>query len=158
MDQDEFRETYRQVNERFCAFEKSILTNQCCCEQAERFCIAEREGVHCKSDDSQQRCLAIIDLLREQARFALRTDNQTRRTLPHGKAIRIQVGGMRGIKELLEPTQPLPAVIENIDGLLQAAVKKFGALENLPFSAVMKHIAAFEPRKHASRRKNRNRE
>lgn len=87
MDQDAFRSTYREVNERFCAFEKSILTNQCQCSQAEKFCIAEREGVHCKIDAGQGRCLKILDILRHQARFALKTNDQNSKILPHGKAI-----------------------------------------------------------------------
>ena len=57
MDQDLFRQTYREVNEVFCAFEKSVLTNECSCHLAERFCIAEREGVHCRERRSQTRCL-----------------------------------------------------------------------------------------------------
>jgi len=154
MDQDEFRQTYRQVNERFCAFEKSILTNQCRCSQAERFCIAEREGVHCKQDESQHRCLEIIDILREQARFALHTNNQTRRTLPHGKAIRIQVGGMRGLSVLINPRQPPPETISDIDSLLQDILVKFGDFEELPFSEIMQHISAYETRKRAGRQKS----
>ena len=95
MDQDAFRKTYHEVNQVFCAFEKSVLTNECQCSQAERFCIAEREGVHCRAEDRQARCLKWLELLREQARFALRAEEQ-RQLLPHGKAIRLQVGGMRG--------------------------------------------------------------
>ncbi len=153
MDQDAFRSTYRQVNERFCAFEKSILTNQCRCSQADKFCIAEREGVHCNSDDGQQRCLDVIDILREQARFALRTDNQTRRTLPHGKAIRIQVGGMRGLSRLLHPQQPPPEIIADVYRLLLDILDKYTHFSNLPFSEVMQQIAAYETRKRATRRK-----
>ena len=100
MDQDAFRQTYREVNEVFCAFEKGVLTNQCGCRCAERFCIAEREGVHCRSEPGQARCLRWLELLREQARFALRTE-EDRRILPHGKAIRLQVGGMRGLLRVL---------------------------------------------------------
>ena len=31
MDNDVFRSTYRAINERFCPYEKSILTNNCEC-------------------------------------------------------------------------------------------------------------------------------
>ena len=44
MDNEAFRTTYRAVNERFCPYEKAILTNQCCCSRAKRFLIAERES------------------------------------------------------------------------------------------------------------------
>ena len=104
MDQDAFRRTYRDVNERQCAYEKSVLTNECSCSCAQRFCIAEREGVHCRSETGQARCLRWLDLLREQARFALRTEEE-RQLLPHGKAMRLQVGGMRGLQRVLGITR-----------------------------------------------------
>lgn len=155
MDQDAFRTTYREVNERFCAFEKSLLTNQCTCSQSERFCIAEREGVHCHSDEGQQRCLDVLDTLREQARFALRTDNDTRRTLPHGKAIRIQVGGMRGIYHVLHPTEPVPETVNDINVILLKALEKYADFSKLPFSDIMQHIAAYDVKKRSRRRRDK---
>jgi len=154
MDQDAFRETYQEVNERYCAFEKSILTNQCTCSQSEKFCIAEREGVHCKIDDGQSRCLEILSELREQAKFALRSDNKSKGVLPHGKAIRIQVGGMRGISHATYPDQPIPDKVQDVDRILLATLEKFTDFSKLPFSNIMQQIAAYEIKKR-SRRKDR---
>ena len=151
MDQDAFRKTYREVNEVYCAFEKSVLTNECRCRCAERFCIAEREGVHCRSEPGQARCLRWLELLRDQARFALRTE-EDRRMLPHGKAIRLQVGGMRGLKSVLDGREAENAVIEDVDGLLAEAEARFGVLEKLPFSAIMRAVAAYQVRKRSRRR------
>jgi len=152
MDQDAFRKTYREVNEVYCAFEKSVLTNECQCRQAERFCIAEREGVHCRSKEKQGRCLKWLELLREQSRFALRTEEQ-RRLLPHGKAIRLQVGGMRGLQLLVTPDVPIPASIADVDRTLAAAEQQFGSLTAVPFSAIMREVAAYQVRKRARRRR-----
>jgi len=150
MDQDQFRQTYREVNEVYCAFEKSVLTNECGCRCAERFCIAEREGVHCRSEQGQTRCLRWLDLLREQARFALRTE-EDRRILPHGKAIRLQVGGMRGLLGVLGEASNTPTTVEDVDGLLAEAEDRFGALEALPFSEIMREVAAYQVRKRSRR-------
>jgi hypothetical protein len=152
MDQDAFRQTYREVNEVFCAFEKSVLTNECRCSRAERFCIAEREGVHCRSEPGQARCLKWLELLREQARFALRTDEE-RRLLPHGKAIRLQVGGMRGLTLLMMPDVEKQVTIEDVDALLAGAEQRFGTLETIPFSEIMREVAAYQVRKRARRRR-----
>ena len=158
MDQDLFRQTYREVNEVYCAFEKSVLTNECRCSLAERFCIAEREGVHCQSEESQARCLTWLELLREQARFALRTEEE-RRLLPHGKAIRLQVGGMRGLLKLLngasenDTSTTDKTEIADVDGALAQAEERFGALEHLPFSEVMRDVAAYQVRKRSRRRR-----
>ena len=152
MDQDAFRQTYREVNAVYCAFEKSVLTNECRCRHAERFCIAEREGVHCKSETAQGRCLRWLELLREQARFALRTEEE-RRLLPHGKAIRLQVGGMRGVhKVMASDGEPAPNPIDDVDRILTAAELRFGALEAVPFSEIMREVAAYQVRKRRRRK------
>jgi hypothetical protein len=151
VDQDAFRKTYREVNDVFCAFEKSVLTNECRCSQAERFCIAEREGVHCRSSASQTRCLRWLELLREQARFALRTE-EDRQLLPHGKAIRLQVGGMRGVQQVLfGPAEDRQ--IDDVDGTLAAAEQRYGHLAEVPFSDVMRAVAAYQVRKRSRRRR-----
>lgn len=151
MDQDAFRRTYRDVNERFCAYEKSILTNECQCAEAERFCIAEREGVHCASDEAQQQCLEVLELLREAARFALRSSTEEG-VLPHGKAMKIQVGGLRGIRALLEPETPVTEQIADVHALLCRAARSYDGLGNLPFSQIMQQVAAYQVKKRSRRR------
>lgn len=151
MDQDAFRRTYRDVNERFCAYENSILTNQCNCSQARRFCIAEREGVRCLSAEGQTRCLEFLRLLRERARFSLKTD-RNKPVLPHGKAMRVQVGGMRGLAAALSDTQEAPPTIGDIFDLIGKALAQFHKLENLPYSRIMQHIAAYRGRPRSRQR------
>ena len=155
MDQDAFRETYRDVNERACLFEKSILINQCGCSQSERFCIAEREGVHCRSDAGQALCSEALNLLREHARFALRT-NEDKAILPHGKAMRIQVGGLRGIRKLLEPDATDPLAVPDVVRILEAAQESYGGLDSVPYSEVMPSIAAYQGKTRARRRRDRD--
>jgi hypothetical protein len=151
LDQDAFRDTYNAVNERRCPYEKSILTGNCACARAKRFCIAEREGVRCAADDAQARCLQFLKHLRLQARFALRTTDG-RSALPHAKAMRIQVGGLRGVRAALPSAEPADETadasspVDDVDGLLRAAVAHFGGLEQLPYQQIIQHIAAYKGR------------
>lgn len=160
MDQDAFRDTYNAINERRCPYEKSILTGNCACRRSKRFCIAEREGVHCTADDAQTRCLEFLEHLRIQARFALRTTDG-HAALPHAKAMRIQVGGLRGVRAALAADQPeagQAAPVEDVDGLLGAAVDRFGALEALPYGHIIQQIAAYKGRRSfRERRRQRKR-
>jgi hypothetical protein len=151
MDQDAFRRTYRDVNERYCAYEKSVLTNECRCSQAERFCIAEREGVRCGGDDAQAQCLEVLALMREAARFALKAASEEG-VLPHGKAMKIQVGGLRGIRAALEPDAPAGDPIDDVHGLLCRAREAFGSLAGLPYSAIMREVAAYQVKKRSRRK------
>lgn len=146
MDNETFRQTYRDINERFCPYEKTILTNNGACSRAERFCIAEREGVHCRSDAAQDRCLRFLDILRQQARFALRAALGAG-ALPHAKAMRIQVGGLRGLHAVLKPDRPIPHPIPDVNALVQGSEERFGDLGELPFQVIVQQIAAYKGRR-----------
>jgi len=157
VDQDAFRDTYNAVNQRRCPYEKSILTDNCGCARARRFCIAEREGVHCTADDAQARCLELLEHLRSRARFALRTTGG-QGALPHAKAMRVQVGGLRGVHaalteagdESLAPHKQRDGgasrQIDDVDALLRAASERFGGLAGLPYQRIIQAIAAYKGR------------
>jgi hypothetical protein len=145
MDQDTFRRTYREMNERICAYEKSILSRHCSCSQSKKLCIAEREGIHCISDEALQQCHELLETLRQQARFALKSNND-KAALPHGKAMRLQVGGLRGLFSALHPEAPIPESIEDIFELINQAKLRYGRLENLPYQTLIQQVSAYKGR------------
>jgi hypothetical protein len=145
LDSDAFRTLYRDVNERACVYEKAVLTNQCGCSEAHKFCIAEREGVRCGSDDAHQTCIALLETLRAQSRFALKGLGADQ-AIPHAKAMRLQVGGLRGIALALDPGTAAPAKVQDVRALIQAALEHFGDLAHLPFPLIMQQIAAYRGR------------
>ena len=151
MDENAFISTYRELNTRFCPYEKGILTNQCRCPLAQRFNLAEREGVHCTKDHAQAQCVQLLDILREQSRFALKTTRE-RGVLPHAQAIRIQIGGLRGLQMALDGPESAQERIEDVNGLISQAKEKFDDLQQLPFPLIMQQIAAYQGRRRRSRR------
>jgi hypothetical protein len=146
MDQDAYRRTYQEINERPCVYEKSLLSLHCSCSQARKVCIAEREGVNCLSDEAQEQCIELLETLRKKARFALKSNND-KETLPHGKAMRLQVGGLRGLYLALSPeAAATPDCVEDIYGLINRAKEVFNGLENLPYQILIKEVAAYQGR------------
>jgi hypothetical protein len=63
--------------------------------------------------------------------------------------MRVQIGGMRGLNKLLngDDTQ-----VPDVDAILQAAIHRWGSLEQLPFSEIMPSIAAYKGKTRARRR------
>ena len=154
MDQDAFRETYRGVNERACIFERAVLTRQCDCSRAERFCIAEREGVACNSKEGHEHCAVFIAVLREKARFALRdTAAEGKDALPYGKAMRVQVGGLRGLQTALRTKSSSAGSIDDVYDLIRKAIATYGKIDAVPFADIMPHIAAYRGRTRSRRRR-----
>jgi hypothetical protein len=158
MDNDAFRDTYRAVNTRACVFEKTILTNNGACSLAQKFCIAEREGVHCGADAALADCSELLTTLRRQARFTLKTiaadATPGADALPHAKAMRIQVGGLRGLQAALTPDQPVPVRIADIRDTVRTALARFGGLDALPFQDIIKQIAAYQGRRRGLKKRN----
>lgn len=148
MDSEVFRDTYAAINPRRCVHEGAILSGECGCAQAARFCLGEREGVGCRSEQAQARCAEFQRLLRERARFALHESSQeSTRPLPHGRGRRLQLGGLRGLAALLDASPSGSRPIPDIAALLDAAMTRFGTLAALPFHALMPAIAACQRRR-----------
>ncbi|MGD8926832.1 MAG: hypothetical protein PVG20_08265 [Thioalkalispiraceae bacterium] len=145
MEEKEYRTTYKEFNQLRCLFEKSILSRTTMCEYAHRFCLADREGVACKNNDAHTQCNILIQNLRTNARFALK-QTSTDEPLPHAKEMKVQTGGLLGLNTILHATKQ-PTNIENIFGLIQEAVRKYGNLSALPYDEITRAIVKFESRK-----------
>ena len=72
-------------------------------------------------------------------------------TLPHAKAIRLQVGGLRGLHASLHDQQPPASSIKDIHDLINKAAETFNGLDHLPFQEIIKQIAAYKGRSRRSR-------
>ena len=154
MDETEYRQTYREVNERRCVFEKAINARRCSCNKSQRFNLADREGVSRTSESGCIRCKQLLGLLRNNAGFALQMTNVPG-PLPHSKEVKVQIGGMLGIQKLLHPDMSNDDLVHDINGLAETAVQQFSALDNLPYSEIVKSIVNFEGRLRRRSRKGK---
>ena len=142
MEEDEFRKTYRNLVEFPCPFEKAILSNHCQCQNVQRMHIAERHAAGCNSEKAQAHCILLMATLRDKAKFSLRLSSITG-LLPHGKELKVQVGGLQGIAQAVDDSQ---YDLTNIFALVIAGLQKFGSLDNLPYQIIIQAIAKFEGR------------
>lgn len=145
VEEDQFRTTYRSVNERRCIFEKAILSRRCACMCATCFYLADREGAACDAEQAHRRCLRLIALLRESAKFALKI-TAIEGELPHAKEIKVQAGGLLGLQKVLKPESDASDVAD-IAALVALGERSFGTLENFPYQEIVKSIIAFEGRR-----------
>jgi len=149
MDEHEFKATLETVNQHNCVFAKTILSRQGQCEHAEKFLIAEREGINCCSGAGEQRCQAWITFLQKNCFFALKLDHLDA-PLPHGKAIKLQIGGLSGLQTTLHDT-PLVGPVSNINQLISQAHAAFEPIDSTPLTHILPAIAAFKTKKRARR-------
>lgn len=145
MEENQYRETYHSINPCRCVFEKSINSRRSQCSLAQRFCLADREGVGCTVDLAQRRCQSLLDTLRNSAIFAMhlkRIDG----ALPHGKEVKIQTGGLLGLQMLLDPSHQTEQGISDINQLLSQAIQRYRSIDAFPYDEIVKQIVRFEGR------------
>lgn len=145
MDEKEFKKAFRDVNDAPCVFAKAILRRCCQCSRAQKLFLAEREAVACKSPGARQRCAEVLEVLHGKAIFALHLPH-AESVLPHGKELKVQCGGMLGLQQALLPERDQAETVEDINGLLENAIKDYGSVEALPYGEVVKGITSFQPR------------
>jgi len=143
MDENNYRDTYREINDLPCVYEKAILQRCCGCSLARHFNLAERIGVACTSNNAQNRCKKFLSILQQKSVFALQTPEQAQGELPHAKKIKIQCGGAIGLKSL----ENVQAGELDINTLLDRACELYGDIESLPYEELVRSVVHFEGRK-----------
>ncbi len=146
MEEKEYKSTYNAVNERRCVFEKAINSRRCNCSKSQRFHLADREGINCKSAAGNALCSVLLRLMRENARFALHLTS-VQDPLPHAKEIRVQTGGMLGLQGLIYPDKKDQTSVDDIITTIDTALQRHGRLEDLPFDIIVQGIVKFEGRR-----------
>ena len=154
MDETEYRQTYRAINERRCVFEKAINARRCTCRLSQRFNLADREGVSCSNEIAATRCMQLLDLLRKNASFALQMTHVPG-PLPHAKEVKVQIGGMLGLQKLMNPQMHNEELAHDINGLAELAERQYSSLDKLPYSEIVKSIVTFEGRLRRRSRKDK---
>lgn len=145
MDKDRLDDAYHEINQRPCVFEKALLTRRCGCSKAQRFCLAEREGIGCGVASARVDCRSLLEHMRRNARFTLQLQTPDA-PLPHAKALRLQTGGLLGLQRVLRASTEPGDEVEDVHGLVSAAVAQFGDLENLPYAEMLKDVSSFQAR------------
>jgi hypothetical protein len=151
VEENEYRSLYHAINAQRCVFEKSILSRRCQCLQAHRFNLADREGVACRNAETAILCQATLERMREKAVFALKL-TRIDGPLAHAKEIKVQTGGLFGIRRLLGAELDDNTAIADISALLRSAIERFGDLEKLPYTEIARNIVQFEGRARRGRR------
>ncbi len=142
MDEQAYQATRQQLNPLPCVFEKALLCQAAACEAARRLSLAEREMVACREPLARAACGQLLSLLRTNSAFALKIKD-AQRILPHAMTMKIQCGGLVGLRDLLDPEAHAPDVLK----LVRLAHAEYGAFEDLPFSRIVQGVAHWQIRR-----------
>lgn len=142
MDEHSYHATRKQINPLPCVFEKALLCQAAICEAAQKLSLAEREMVACRDPLGRAACGELLTLLRKNSAFALKLKD-TQRILPHAMTMKVQCGGLTGLRDLFDPDAHAPDVLK----LVRKAQAEYANLEALPFSRIVQGVAQWQIRR-----------
>lgn len=141
-------EAYKQARDSAialpCPFERALLSRCANCHKARKLLLAEREAITCTEEAANASCHAFHRALHANARFALHMDAE--QPWPFGKEIRAQCGGVLGLRAALDEADA-DAEPPDIAMLLMLALERHGEIDALPYSAIMRGVVHYQPRK-----------
>ena len=130
--------TVASTGERSCVFAKALLAHQATCELAQFRAVGERMLVECGSSHARSHCAQFLALLRDNARFALHLQDDSK-PLTHMQALRLQCGGIKALQAHLASADT------DAHRLVGYAQSRQDDLSALPWSALMPALAAWKP-------------
>ena len=148
MEEDEYKSTYNELASVRCVFEKALTNNRAKCHLSKHFCLADREGYSCEDAESSFICGKLLEKLRKKSVFVFKL-RKIDGPLPHNMEIRIQVGCLTGLLRLLDSeVESLHRVpeLDDINGVLNKVIEKFGSVKNLPYSEIIQSVEQFQGR------------
>jgi len=151
MEEDEYKATYHEIAKTRCVFEKALTNNQCKCRFSRHFWLADREGYACNSEENSSICSYLLEKLRENSRFFLKI-HSVGKQLPHNVDIRVQVGGLRGLRMAMG-SEDDALLIADIKALVEQAEAQFESLDRLPYSEIVQSIASYQGRSRGKKRR-----
>ncbi|MCK4705038.1 MAG: hypothetical protein KAT90_06130 [Gammaproteobacteria bacterium] len=154
MEEDEYKAAYQEIAENRCVFEKALTNNQCKCRFSKHFWLADREGYSCHSQEIAANCRNLLVKLRENSKFLLKL-HEVGEQLPHNMEIRVQVGGLRGLRSILG-TAEKDSLISDIRALIEQAEKQYDNMDALPYGEIVQSIASFKTRRYGKSKQSRD--
>jgi hypothetical protein len=142
MDETAYKSARGEINPLPCVFEKALLSRCVVCDLSVRHLLAERETVACTDPLARAACGELSGLLREKSSFALKL-TEAARILPHAMIMKIQCGGLGGLRDVLDPAAPAP----DVHRLVRRAQAEYGALDALPFSRIIQGVSHWQGRR-----------
>jgi hypothetical protein len=144
VDEDAFRSRWAAIDTLPCPFAKALLGGHAGCTRHRRIHLADRVGINCDDPGACDRCGRFLDALQGMAREVLQSRHPGE-ALPHAQALKLQAGGLRGLRAALGLGTAAAEPVADVDELLARATRYLPP-EALPSAALVAAVAAFQVR------------
>ncbi len=124
-----------------CAFSSTLVTGQFGCEKGEQVTRRGGPDVVCASDEDHQQCEKLFQRMKQAALPAFGAEDELL-SMPHSVLVKIQFGGLLGLRRLQGNGTDGSTAVKNIHGLVDQAIGKHGGLDAIPCQAFVEDMTS----------------
>jgi hypothetical protein len=126
-----------------CAFSNTQVTGQFACENGKPVTRRDGPNVVCTSDEAHQQCELLFQRMKQAALPAFGVEDDLL-SMPHSVMVKIQFGGLLGLRRLQGTNTDESADVNNIHGLVVQAIGKHGGLDTIPCQALVEDMTSYK--------------
>jgi hypothetical protein len=120
---------------RKCPFAAPITTGRAACTKANEVVRRGGSEYDCTDVAAHNRCEALFDGLKQTGLAAFDVPDDLTQ-MPHSVLVKIQTGGLTGLRRLLEPDTDPAAPVHDVATLVDAAVAAHGSIGQVPIGGL----------------------
>ncbi len=124
-----------------CAFNHPLMVGEFRCNKARSVVRRGGPDVDCESEAAQRRCTRLFARLKAASLPAMDLPDDPL-SMPHSIHVKIQSGGLSGIKRMLKDTQD-----DDVASMVRAAVRRFHGIDAIPLDELILDITNYRLRR-----------
>lgn len=131
------------MKELICPFGATLIREDFGCRQANPIIRRGGTEIACADPAAHSRCSQLHQCMKNIAlpEFGVADDLLE---IPHGVQAKIQYGGLTGLQRITHNMEERAVTVEDIDVLVQAAIKRYSAVENIPCADFLYDITSWK--------------
>jgi hypothetical protein len=136
---------------RKCPFAAPITTGRSACAHATEVVRRGGSEYDCADADAHDRCIVLFAGLKRTGLDAFDVEDDLTQ-MPHSVLVKIQTGGLLGLRRLLEPDADAEAPVADVASLVARASAAYGGVEQIPYPALADDMLHCKLERRARRR------
>lgn len=133
-----------------CAFKNPLLSGAFGCARAEPVSTRDGPDILCRSEEASERCRDVFERMKRSALPVFDVEDDLLQ-MPHSALVKIQYGGLLGLREALgaDPADGRP--VENIDALVEQESRDPIGPAAPAWNGIVEHITTYRIKRQRSR-------
>lgn len=122
-----------------CPFSAPLVKKDFACRHAQEIIRRGGAEIACQALAAHSQCQALHNTMKAASLASMELEDDLL-SLPHNVLVKIQYGGLLGLRDVTRPGGEHEKGVDDVAGLVSEATKKYSSLQNIPMEPICETI------------------